>query len=189
MTTLDDLAVRWGTDKGSRPARGLAAKNYTVAYQNLLAGREGDLLRVLEIGVWQGASLRMWHDHLPHAHIVGVDVNPRVRRLTRPGAILHGCPRVELAVGSQSDPDLLADLVDRGPWDAIIDDGSHRAADVAASLAGLLSSVADDGWYAIEDLTADDHATKIATITAAAEFENRAVIWPQGETGRLAVIV
>lgn len=159
--TLDDLAQLHGTDKGSRPARGLSAKHYTDVYEQLLAGRELEPLTVLEIGVNTGASLRMWADYLPAATIIGGDSNPRCRA--------HAGPRTTILIGAQADPEFLAEAASLGPFDVIVDDGSHHLADNEATLAALLPHLNPAGWYAIEDLPSREGTTaKLAAIRRSA---------------------
>src|ERR1051325_11492314 len=64
------LAAVYGTDKGATMHR------YVDLYEKYLAPRRRTATAVLEIGVHQGASLRMWRDYFPHAEIVGLDVEP-----------------------------------------------------------------------------------------------------------------
>jgi hypothetical protein len=55
--------------------------------------------------------------------------------------------------GDQSDKELLAELAGSyGPFDLVIDDGSHLGVHQHASFAALFPSVRPGGWYVIEDL-------------------------------------
>jgi cephalosporin hydroxylase len=142
--TLDELAIRYGTDKGSRPAHGLSGKGYARHYERLLDGRRREPIRLLEIGVWLGASLRMWAAYLPNAEIVGVDRRPTSRRFTT--------ARTRIVIGDQGDPATLAQLAALGPFDVIVDDGAHTTAKHRASFGALFPSLRAGGFYAIEDL-------------------------------------
>jgi hypothetical protein len=103
-------------------------------------------VRLLEIGVSHGGSLQMWRRYLGRrATIVGIDIEPRVADLAEPGIDVH--------VGSQSDPDFLADLVERyGGFDIIIDDGSHWYRDQSVSLDVLWPALSEGGVYLVEDV-------------------------------------
>lgn len=133
---LSWLAAVYGSDKGA------TAHRYVDLYQHHLGGTRHRATRVLEIGIYRGASLQMWSDYFPHAEVYGVDI----KEVSVPG------PRIHTLQGDQSDPALLAELRDLGPFDVIVDDGSHRAPHVLASFAGLFSAVAPGGFYVIEDM-------------------------------------
>jgi tetratricopeptide (TPR) repeat protein len=62
-------------------------------------------------------------------------------------------PRIKLFQGSQDDPIFLSKVCsERGPFDIIIDDGSHFPKHVATSFHLLFPSLANDGIYLIEDV-------------------------------------
>lgn len=102
--------------------------------------------RNLEIGVSHGGSLDLWREWFgPGAHIVGVDIDPRVETLAKKG--------IEIRVGDQSDRDFLSKLADRdGPFDIVIDDGSHHPAHQLLTLQELWPVVNVNGVYLVEDL-------------------------------------
>lgn len=141
---LTRLAIKHGTDKWG-------PHFYTPVYHALFAHLRDKPLRLLEIGVGGyafgsigGASLAMWAEYFPAARIVGIDIAPKALRLD---------PRVTTLVGAQDDPRFLARLCDEhGPFDVVIDDGSHNPREVAASFALLFPRLADGGIYVIEDV-------------------------------------
>ena len=113
--------------------------HYFPVYEQHFAPFRGARPRVLEIGISHGGSLQMWRRYFGRgATVVGIDIEPRVTSLAEPGLDIH--------VGSQSDPEFLAELVDRyGGFDIVIDDGSHRFADQRASLDALWPSLSENG--------------------------------------------
>jgi hypothetical protein len=137
---LDQIAIKHGTDKSS------AGHNYCRHYELLLGYLTGVWAKLLEIGVARGASLRMWAEWLPHARIFGLDDN------SAGDCWLGDPPRVQVTIGSQSDPAVLLYLSQAGPFEVIVDDASHCPADQLAAFYALWPSVATGGWYVIEDL-------------------------------------
>lgn len=122
--------------------------HYLDFYEGLLAGHIGSPIRLLEIGVLRGGSLRTWRRYLgERAVIVGIDIDPSCTRHDDPA---NG---INVRVGSQNDPEFLAALTAAfGPFDVVIDDGSHRASDIAASLNHLFGdALRPGGTYVIED--------------------------------------
>ncbi|MGQ0831595.1 MAG: class I SAM-dependent methyltransferase [Microthrixaceae bacterium] len=146
---LDLLARIYGTDKRS------TAHGYTRRYEEHLRARRRSVRAVLEIGVGGitsssgyettagGQSLRMWQRYFPRAQIVGLDIEPKRVQ----GARIH------VEQGSQDDPEVLKRIARRyGPFDLIIDDGSHLGRHVEASFEALFAHLNPGGIYAIEDL-------------------------------------
>lgn len=108
----------------------------------------GRPIRFLEIGVFGGGSLWMWRRFFgSDAVIVGVDVDPGCAALDGRDA--------RVRIGSQDDPAFLAAVVEEmGGLDVVLDDGSHEARHVRASLNALFPRLSEGGLYVIEDLCA-----------------------------------
>ena len=73
---------------------------------------------VLEIGVLGGGSLAMWEACFPNAKIVGADIDRDTLRFAR--------ERVSIEIVDQSNVEHLTRLaVKHGPFDLVVEDGSH----------------------------------------------------------------
>lgn len=137
MTELCQLANKYGTDKGPR------GHNYTPTYHEIFNGMRDIPVKLLEIGVKEGASLKMWSDYFPKGCIVGLDIDPKIQ----------GSSRFAVEVGDQTDIGVLSHLrKEYGPFDIIIDDGSHNSPDQKLSLLYLYPNLKSLGWYCIEDV-------------------------------------
>ena len=145
---LDRLARGYRTDKSS------LTHGYTAYYARHLP-RRAAVERLLEIGIGGvtstadydspegGASLRMWQDYFHRAVVVGVDIHRKA---------VTG-PRIRVETGSQDDPAFLAELVrEHGPFDVVIDDGSHVGRHQQVSFEHLFAALVPGGVYVIEDL-------------------------------------
>ena len=141
---LTKLAIRHGTNKWG-------PSFYTPIYHALFAHVRERPIRLLEIGVGGyefrkvgGASLAMWADYFVHGRIVGIDIAEKDLDLG---------PRVTVLRGSQADRQFLANVVaDHGPFDIIVDDGSHVPEHIVISFGALFPTLVDGGFYAIEDV-------------------------------------
>ena len=125
-------------------------EHYLVIYAHELAPllHTRRPLRLLEIGVQNGGSLELWEQYLPEgSQIVGIDVDPNTAGLTFTGAI-----RVHIA--DVTDPTAVAAALGDAVFDIIIDDGSHRSADIIATFRILFERLALGGKFIIEDLHA-----------------------------------
>lgn len=106
-------------------------------------------IRMLEIGVFRGGSLRMWKEYFhPDSTIVGIDID-------------KSCKDHEIAdrnvfvrIGSQADPEFLAEVnKEFGPFDIILDDGSHKTHHQNISFGALFRpALKDGGCYMVEDV-------------------------------------
>lgn len=130
------------TDKGLH--------GYLKYYRRHFAPLRRRRLKLLEIGIGGyetiggGGSLRIWKDFFPRGEIYGLDLHDK-RHLA--------CPRVTILQGDQNDPAFLDDMARRyGPFDIIIDDGSHFNEHIITSFTALFPHVTPDGFYVVEDL-------------------------------------
>lgn len=127
--------------------------HYFETYQAVFGSRQNTPMRILEIGVLQGASLRLWKSYFHHSNtsLVGVDIAPECSRFDAPSDGIH------VRIGSQADSEFLARVVDEfGPFDLIIDDGSHHSTHMIKSFNFLYAAgLKDDGIYFVEDLHAN----------------------------------
>lgn len=120
--------------------------HYLAAYQQHFGAYRGTPVRMLEIGVFRGGSLDLWRRYFgPEATIVGIDIDPGcAERVTAPNHV---------RIGSQDDPAFLASVVaEFGPFDIVLDDGSHVGKHQRTSFEQLFPAVRPGGVYAIEDL-------------------------------------
>jgi len=139
LPTLDALGLLHGTDKAS------VSHGYLKIYDDLLAPLRHGPRRILEIGVKGGASLRMWRDYFPEGQIFGADINPAT--LSQAGE------RISVHLADQSKPETLVKLVkENGPFDVIIDDGSHIWKHQNDTMRALLPLVKSGGFFIVEDL-------------------------------------
>lgn len=137
LVTLDEIGCRHGTDKAS------FHHDYLKYYESFL---DREMIgSMLEIGVHKGASLSMWRDWLPSAIIVGIDSK---KLLFKP---LDDKMFVER--GDQSDEEFLHQIGSSfGPFDLIIDDGSHDTVEQHISWYVLHNYLSPHGRYVIEDV-------------------------------------
>jgi hypothetical protein len=109
---------------------------------------DGAVLNMLEIGVQSGGSINVWKDYFGSMlRYTGADINPKCTRFE------NKADHVSIEIGDQSDNDFLSELCNQyGPFDLIIDDGSHTTAHILPSLLSLWGCLNNDAVYAIEDL-------------------------------------
>ncbi len=135
-----------GTDKFS-------GHHYDVEYERHFAPLRHRRITLMEIGVGGyvdphcgGESLAVWRDYFSEARIVGVDIRPK--------HMTFG-PRVKIRLADQNNPNELRIVnAAEGPFDIIIDDGSHVQSHVMTSFRTLFPLLTPGGIYVIEDIGA-----------------------------------
>ena len=122
--------------------------HYLPIYEHVLAARRDRPIHMLEVGVFRGGSLEMWRRYLdPRSVIIGIDIDTACKRFDDPGRNIH------VRIGSQADPDFLQRVADEfGPFDVILDDGSHVAGHMVTTFQHMFDTVKDGGAYLVEDI-------------------------------------
>lgn len=148
---LDALGLHHGTDKAT-------FHGYCNFYEQHLPAHVD---RLLEIGVMDGNSLRMWREYYPGASaIVGMDNRP-----------VPAVPGADVWLGDATKPaDLMAAGAFGAPWDVIIDDGSHMTQDQQDTFAYLWPAVRPGGVYVIEDLHTSFMSNYVTSSLTTVEF-------------------
>ena len=137
--SLDEIGRKHGTDKSS------AYHDYLRFYESFFAERRNHDLSILEIGVFNGQSLKTWDEYFPNAKIVGVDITPSAKRFED--------GRIAIEIADQSNIEHLTSVaLKHGPFDLIVEDGSHMCEHQITSLRTLFPFVRDGGIYIVEDL-------------------------------------
>jgi SAM-dependent methyltransferase len=126
---------------------------YFAVYREVFGALTSKPMRILEIGVLNGAGLRLWRKYFSHPNtvVVGIDIEPACAQYAsaKEGILVR--------VGSQADPKFLQAIIDEfGPFDLIIDDGSHRSSHMIVSFNCLFAhGLNESGVYFVEDLHAN----------------------------------
>jgi hypothetical protein len=117
--------------------------HYFEVYERYLAPYRGKPVRLVEIGVARGGSLRMWREYLgPAAVIYGVEIDPSAEAYATEG--------FNIFIGDQSDPQFLKQLGDHlGEVDIVLDDGGHTMAQQVNTFEALYPITKD--LYIVED--------------------------------------
>jgi hypothetical protein len=121
-------------------------QHYLSIYDRYLSRFRGQPVRLLEIGVLDGGSLRLWRQYFgSKATIFGIDIDQRC-------AAFNGV-NGQVRIGSQADPQFLQKVVaEMGGVDIVIDDGSHVASHQRVSFETLFPLLNEEGVYICEDL-------------------------------------
>lgn len=121
-------------------------RHYFEIYERYFSKFVGKKCTYVEIGVQRGGSLQIIKEYLGgEARVIGVDIDPAVASLRNEGKEIH--------IGDQGDPLFLSELAQTcGPFDIIVDDGSHIPDHQLTSFFSLFPNLNDGGIYIVEDL-------------------------------------
>lgn len=153
MGELNDIALRYGTDKSS------AGHGYCDIYESYFSKLRNEKINLLETGIGGfshedgkgydrndkgGESLKMWAEYFPKGKITGIDIFNK-------SFLNHG--RIWTYQGSQDDAMFLNGIIlGIGHPDIIIDDASHINPLTIASFEILFPLLKPGGIYVIEDV-------------------------------------
>jgi hypothetical protein len=120
--------------------------HYFEIYHRHLQRFRGQKPVVLEVGIFHGGSLQMWHHYFGKGtRVIGVDIDPRTKQFED--------ENTPILIGDQADPAFLAGIRERFPHiDIIIDDGGHTMVQQITTLGELYPHVQPRGVYLCEDL-------------------------------------
>jgi hypothetical protein len=137
MTELCDIATKHGTDKAPWHW------GYTRIYAEWVPR---DISTVLEIGIFQGASLRTWREYFVKARIFGIDVDAHCQ-VTDDDQIKTFCMNAY-------DVSMLLPILQEqiGPIDFFVDDALHKPDLQIAMLRVVWPFISPGGIYSIEDI-------------------------------------
>ena len=134
---LDGIADKYGTDKK------ILCHGYTRVYEKLFLPIRHDVKNIIEAGIFDGASLRMWRDYFPNATVHGLDIEQK---------------SVDCVNSEERIKSTLISACNASYWDSldfkadiIIDDGSHVVEEQMVMIRLAWNSLKPGGYYVIED--------------------------------------
>jgi len=120
--------------------------SYLKYYDNLLRPLKDDEIKLLEIGIQNGGSLDTWGKYFSKAiKIVGCDIDEKCKLLN------YEDPRIKVVVGDANANEIYQRLATDGPYDVIIDDGSHLSEDIFINFLNYFPILKPGGIYIVED--------------------------------------
>lgn len=170
MDTLSKLGKKYGTDK-------IGKHGYLPVYYDLFKNRSKRhrVKKVLEIGVGEGAGLRMFRDFFTNAMIYGADND---------GNRIFKEDRIEVIPCDQSNKEDLIMLFDiiGTDIDLVVDDGSHKPKDQVYTCMSVMPILKKDCIYVIEDVAdlsilepiSKEYATN--TVECGERYDDRLII-------------
>ena len=137
--SLDSIGAKFGSDRAS------GHHGFLNFYERFLADLRTGPVSVLEIGVHGGEAARMWEEYFPAGTIVGVD--------HRPECLAVAAGRITVAICAEADVMRWVQIANQnGPFDLVVDDGTHMWESQIAALRAFYPFVRPGGFYILEDI-------------------------------------
>ena len=141
--TLNQLGKKYKTDKINEH-HSFAGKNYLDVYDMYLSTLKNKAVKMLEIGIREGSSLRTFRDYFKNGHVIGLDINPETAFKEH---------RISTYIGSQSSHQLIEQIFTEHPViNIVLDDGSHVNELTIASFNLIFPKLPPGSFYIIEDM-------------------------------------
>jgi hypothetical protein len=164
--SLIDIHHNFGTDKGT-------IHSYIETYQELFAPYVDQSFNFLEVGVWLGSSLKMWHTYFPKASIYGMDsFIQKHETITKEDVFkdLSTLPRVKIIECDSKDVlainAIMSTHLPNQTFGIIIDDGGHDIVTQISTFTWLFPYLDANGIYVIEDVSSDHMPALMKALSA-----------------------
>jgi len=116
---------------------------FTDFYDKHLDAIRDSNINLLEIGIYQGASLRTWKEYFQNGNIYGLDIDYLQQ---------YQEDRILIEQGDQTDIVRLKTVFGDVEFDVIIDDGGHTMNQQQITLVTMFHRLKSGGYYILEDL-------------------------------------
>lgn len=136
MKDLTEIGLKYGTDKA-------LDHKFTDIYNNIFTPLRNNELNILEIGIWDGASMKMLKEYFINSNICGIDIDDKTKFIEE---------RINIEICNQAESEHLNKIFNGIEFDIIIDDGSHIISHQQISLKTLYPRLKQGGIYIVEDL-------------------------------------
>lgn len=117
--------------------------SYLPLYESLLSGKRDSASHILEIGIYYGGSIKLWHDYFPNAMVYGLDIDLRCADYLQKD-------RINVLVGDAYNDAFASTITNK--FDVILDDGPHTLDSMKATIRLYLPKLKPDGILIIEDV-------------------------------------
>jgi cephalosporin hydroxylase len=181
--SLDEIFIKFGTDKGSLDGKKTydflykntnEFKNYyewicrkdikkypyqlgndqSLAYENIFKTRRFENLKILELGVANGHSIASWHHYFPNATIFALDSKKYFK-------FFYKSKRIKYINIDIFDSNKIKKFIkENQKFDFIIDDSLHTEEAMLTNIKNFYSSINSQGCYILEDFKSIDFFKK-----------------------------
>lgn len=141
LMSLNNIFNRYNSDKNS------SFHNYSRQYEGLLQKFRDKPIKYLEIGVFNGDSLKIMRETFLKSNcILGIDIDSNCKKYE------DTSKNIFVEIGNATNSNFINHITSKyGTFDVILDDGSHTNKDVITSFEMLFPLLNNNGLYIVED--------------------------------------
>lgn len=139
--TLTQLVNSEKTDKNT-------VHSYLPLYEALLKNKKNTCKNVIEVGVAEGGSIKLWHDYFPNATIYGCDIRDESFFWNQ----IKNNNRIKLFPSTNAYDPLFINQIKDVQFDFALDDGPHTLDTMIQFINMYLPLMKEDGILIIEDI-------------------------------------
>jgi len=147
MESLTEIGSKHGTDKVDK-FHTQFTKNYMNIYERYFEDIRNNTIKILEIGVLNGSSIRTWREYFQNGEVHGIDIQPQCKNVEDPDK------NIFIHILDCSSDESLEEFSNKfkNYFDIILDDGSHINDITLKTFKKLYSCLKAEAYYIIEDL-------------------------------------
>jgi hypothetical protein len=147
--SLQSLVDNTRTDKNT-------SHSYLPVYEKLFESKRQTAKHILEIGIAQGGSIKLWRDYFPKALIHAADIYPQ-------SELPPDLPKLPDVICYTNADAYSAEFLQMMyvPLDIVIDDGPHTFQSQEAAIKAYVPRLAKDGLLVIEDIQDWKHVQQL----------------------------
>ena len=134
--------------------------SYLKTYETLFQNKKKTAKNILEIGIQDGGSIKLWFDYFQNATIYGLDI----RKIKDVWPEIRNKPRIKIGCFDAYEQNFVEKQMKplNVKFDIMIDDGPHTLESMISFIEYYLPMLADDGIFVIEDVQSIDWIDTLA---------------------------
>jgi cephalosporin hydroxylase len=133
--------------------------SYLETYEKIFEHKKNTAKNILEIGVQDGGSIKLWNDYFVNATIYGLDI----RKIRDHWPTILSEPRVRLGCFDAYDSQFFYNQMINLKFDIMIDDGPHTLESMIFFIENYSKLLEDDGILVVEDVQSIDWIKYLTT--------------------------
>jgi hypothetical protein len=136
--------------------------SYLETYENLFSAKRLTSTHILEIGIQDGGSVKLWYDYFINANIYGLDI----RKIKDVWPVLLNNERIKIGCFDAYSAEFISENLPslNVKFDILIDDGPHTLESMIKFINGYLPFLKNKGILIIEDVQSIEWIDKLTEI-------------------------
>jgi hypothetical protein len=126
--------------------------SYLKLYETLLSKKKETAKNVLEVGIFLGGSIKMWHDYFTNANVYGIDII----KIEDIWSEIKNKDRIILECFDAYNENFVKTHIADKKFDFMLDDGPHTLESMLSFIRLYSQLMEDDGILIIEDVQSWD---------------------------------